>query len=218
MMTNYFLIHPTKFTTVCGLAALLVYGAAGETPGRVEVVEVSGTTEFEAPTNMPAVSVKGKSGAAQGRVTLSREPDGILLEHIEASIPIKSLSTGMAVRDEHMRKYVFTAADGRAPDLRFEADKAECSGRAGGQEFTCQVSGNLSIRAIARPLAIHLKVRQTSGQPAFKATGEAVVKLSDYEIPQPSQFGVKISNEVKLRLEFTARPRPAESSSLGGAR
>ena len=218
MMTNYFLIHPTKFTTVYALAALLVCGAAGESLGREEVVEISGTTEFEVPTNMPAVSVKGKSGAAQGRVTVSREPDGILLEHIEASIPIKSLSTGMAVRDEHMRKYVFTAADGRAPDLRFEAGKAECSGRAGSQEFVCQVSGSLSIRDIARPLAIHLKVRQTSGQLSFKAAGEAVVKLSDYEIPQPSQFGVKISNEVKLRLEFTARPRPAESSSLGGVR
>ena len=217
-MTNYFLIYPTRFTTVCALAALLVSGAAGESLGREEVVEISGTTEFEVPTNMPAVSIKGKSGAAQGRVTVSREPGGILLEHIEASIPIKSLSTGMAVRDEHMRKYVFTAADGRAPDLRFEAGKAECSGRAGSQEYTCQVLGNLSIRDIARPLAIHLKVRQTSGQLSFKAAGEAVVKLSDYEIPQPSQFGVKISNEVKLRLEFTARPRPAESSSLGGVR
>src|SRR5438876_744287 len=102
MMTNYFLIHPTKFTTVCALAALLVSGAAGESLGREEVVEISGTTEFEVPTNMPAVSVKGKSGAAQGRVLVSREPDGILLEHIEASIPIKSLSTGMAVRDAHM--------------------------------------------------------------------------------------------------------------------
>jgi polyisoprenoid-binding protein YceI len=214
-MTNYFLIHTTKFTTVC---AFLICGAAAETLGREEVVEIGGTAEFEAPTNMPAVSVKGKSGAAQGRVTVSSQPDGLLLEHIEASIPIKSLTTGMAVRDEHMRKYVFTAADGRAPDLRFEAGKAECSGRAGSQEFVCQVSGSLSIRDIARPLAIHLKVRQTSGQLSFKAAGEAVVKLSDYEIPQPSQFGVKISNEVKLRLEFTARPRPAESSSLGGVR
>ena len=217
-MTNYFLIHPTKFTAVCALAALLVSGAAGESLGREEVVEISGTTEFEAPTNMPAISVKGKSSAAQGRVIVSREPDGILLEHIEASIPIKSLSTGMAVRDEHMRKYVFTAADGQAPDLRFEADRAECSGRAGSQEFNCQVSGNLSIRAVSRPFAIHLKVRQTGGQPAFKAAGEAVVKLSDYEIPQPTQFGVKISNEVKLRLEFIARQRPAESSSLGEVR
>src|SRR5260370_36841630 len=100
MMTNYFLIHPTKFTTVCALAALLVCGAAGESLSREEVVEISGTTEFEVPTNMPAVSVKGKSGAAQGRGPVSRGTGGIPLWHIGASLPIKSPRTRMAVRGE----------------------------------------------------------------------------------------------------------------------
>ncbi len=214
-MTNCFSIHKTKLTGLAALMTLFVCAAAAETLGKEEVVEISGTTEFEAPTNMPAVSVKGKSNATQGHVTVSRALDGMLLEHIDASMPIKSLTTGMAVRDEHMRKLIFTGADGQSPDLHFEADKSECTGR--GQEFTCQVSGKLSIRAAARPLSIQLKVRQ-AGQSAFKAAGEAVVKLSDYEIPQPTQFGVKVANEVRLRLEFTGRQRPAESSSLRGAR
>jgi polyisoprenoid-binding protein YceI len=216
-MKNCFSIHKTNLIGIIALAAVLVYGAAGETLGKEEVMEISGTAEFEAPTNMPAVSVKGKSSATLGRVTVSRAVDGMLLEHIDASMPIKTLSTGMAVRDEHMRKLIFTGADGQAPDLHFEAEKSECASRGGGQEFTCLVSGKLSIRAVSRPLAVQFKVRQ-AGQWAFKAAGEAVVKLSDYEIPQPAQFGVKVSNEVKLRLEFTGRQRPAESSSLRGAR
>src|SRR5438046_1948135 len=121
-MTNCFSIHKVNLTGLAALMTLLACAATAETAGKEEIVEISGTTEFEAPTNMPAVSVKGKSSATQGRVTVSRAPEGMLLEHIDASLPIKSLTTGMAVRDEHMRKLIFTAADGHAPDLPFEAD------------------------------------------------------------------------------------------------
>jgi hypothetical protein len=36
------------------------------------------------------------------------------------------------------------------------------------------------------------------------AEGEGVVKLSDYGIPQPEQLGVKVANEVKLKLRVIA--------------
>jgi len=199
---------------VAGLGALLVCAAAGGSIGKEETLDVSGVTEFEAPTIMPAVSVKGKSSSLQGHATVERETDGLLLEHIEMWAPVKTLGTGMAVRDEHMRKLVFTTADGQAPDLRFESEKAVCSLR-GGQEFACQLAGSLSIRGISRPFAVSLKVKQAGGS-AFKASGEAIVKLSEYEIVPPTQFGVKISNEVKLRLELVSKQRPVESANGGG--
>jgi polyisoprenoid-binding protein YceI len=215
-MRNSLYINATKFAGLGAFATLLVCVAAGESVGRKETVEVSGVTEFEAPTNVPAVSVKGKSTSVQGRVTVSHETDGIVLEHIEAWTPVKTLETGMAVRNEHMRKHVFTTPDGQAPDLRFESGKASCPAR-GGQEYICQVAGDLSIHGVARPFTIQLKVRQAGGPGAFKAAGEAVVKLSDYDIPQPTQFGVKVLNEVKLRFEFSGKPRPVESARSGEA-
>ena len=199
---------------IASLGTLLVYAAAGGSLGKEETLEIGGVTEFEAPTNMPAVSVKGKSSSLQGHATVERDGDGMLLEHIEMWAPVKTLGTGMAVRDEHMRKLVFTTADGQAPDLRFESDKAVCTSR-GGQEFTCQLAGGLSIRGISRPFAVSLKVKQ-AGSSAFKASGEAMVKLSDYEIAPPTQFGVKISNEVRLRLELASKQRPVESANGGG--
>jgi polyisoprenoid-binding protein YceI len=203
-----------KITGLSALATLMVCVAAGGSLDKQEMLDVSGVAEFEAPTNMPAVSVKGKSSSLQGHATVEREADGMILEHIEIWAPVKTLGTGMAVRDEHMRKLVFTAADGQAPDLRFESDKAVCSPR-GGQEFNCQLAGSLNIRGISRPFAMNLKVKQAGGA-AFKASGEATVKLSDYEIVPPTQFGVKISNEVKLRLELASKHRPVESANGGG--
>ena len=100
------------------LAIFFACAASGGSLGKEEALEITGVSEFEAPTNMPAVSVKGRSSAVQGRVLLARESDRISLEHLDAWLAVKSLATGMAVRDEHMRKHVFTTADGLTPPCR----------------------------------------------------------------------------------------------------
>ena len=50
---------------------------------------------------------------------------------------------------------------------------------------------------------------------AFRATGESAVKLSDYGIEQPSQFGVKTADEIQLHIEFSAKEGPAKIASGG---
>jgi YceI-like domain len=82
-----------------------------------------------------------------------------VLEGIEAALPVKSIGTGMGLRDSHMRKYVFTTGDGKVPDLRFSADKAVCS-KGEGRQSTCELAGNLEIRGTARPFTVVLKVSE----------------------------------------------------------
>jgi polyisoprenoid-binding protein YceI len=170
----------------------------------------SGFTTFYADTNVPDVEVKGKSTALSGQVEVSEDANGLVLQRIEASAPMKSLGTGMKVRDEHMRKYIFTTADGQEPNLVYAADQGACRSAGNGREFTCELAGSFSLRGEARPLVIRLRVKEQSGaSTAFRVEGDAIVKLSDYGIAPPSQFGVKPSNEVKLHLDFTGRPRSA---------
>ncbi len=129
-------------------------------------------------------------------------------------MPVKSILTGMAVRDEHMRRYIFTTADGKTPDLHFEGAEAACAAQAGrSSEFSCQVSGALSIRGVARPFSIALKIRAEGT--VYRAAGESTVKLSDYGIEQPSQFGVKTADEIQLHIEFSAREGAADIASGG---
>ena len=177
-----------------------------------EIVEIeAGSASFEASTNMPGVEVKGASNAIAGHAVLSREAGGLVLEQVRVTLPVKSLSTGMKVRDEHMRKYIFTAADGHVPDLEFAAGKTACQPAAGAGEFVCAVSGDLAMAGTPRKFAMKLSVKESSG--AFHASGNAVVRLSDYGIACPSQFGVSTKNEVKLHLDIAARQRPAALSS-----
>jgi polyisoprenoid-binding protein YceI len=133
-------------------------------------------------------------------VGVSRDERGLSVEHVDISIPVRSLATGMKVRDEHMRKYIFTDSNSQTPDLRFIAEAIACSTNSSAQEFPCRVSGMLTIRGTARPFDLNLRVRTQSGATAdFHAAGDSIVKLSDYGINPPSQLGVKASNDVKVR-------------------
>jgi polyisoprenoid-binding protein YceI len=112
----------------------------------------------------------------------------------------------MGLRDEHMRKYIFTTGDGQVPDLRFVADKAVCA-KAAARQSTCELSGNLAIRGTSRPFKIMLKVNEDGD--TFRAVGDGTVALSAYGIERPSQLGVTTSDDVKLRFDLTAKQASA---------
>ena len=176
--------------------------AASETKTESATIAVQGGTAiFVANTNVAAVSIKGKSTAMVAKLSLRRVAEGLQLEHIDARLQVKTLVTGMGLRDTHMRKYIFTTADGQMPDLQFEGANATCSGSA--KDSTCQVAGTLSIRGIARPFTLPLKIREDGA--GFKASGDGVVKLSAYGIEQPSELGVKMTDDVQLHFDFAAK-------------
>ena len=148
---------------------------------------------------------------------VQKSANGLLLQKVEAIVPVKTLSTGMKIRDEHMRKYIFETSAGQEPDLLFNADAASCPAAGTGQGFACQVSGNLSIRGLSRPFAINLKVKeQSSSASAFRVAGAGTVKLSDYGIAPPVQFGVKSADEVEIHLDFTGKEKSSIKGDGGG--
>lgn len=85
-----------------------------------------GSASFVVDTSVPAVSVKEKSTEMQARVRAERGAAALHIEQIEAWLPVNSLATGMGLRDQHMRRYIFTASDGKTPDLRFDGQDALC--------------------------------------------------------------------------------------------
>lgn len=199
---------------IIAVCVALTYTALLNAADHGRLVEVrNGTASFETATNMPAIRVHGTSNQLRAQARLRENGDGITLEDLEATLPVASISTGLGLRDTHMRKYIFTTAEGDLPDLRFVARHADCSSN-GRANLTCAVAGELAIRGRSRPLTIALKVRNDGS--AFRAVGDAVAKLSAYEISPPSQLGVRTEDDVRLHLEFTARLAQPEASPAGG--
>lgn len=210
---------------ICGLVwaglAIAALGAAGAPSGRTIGPPQAATTEvqdgsvsFDVETNVFAVSVHGKSNALEGKARVHESVEGLRIEQLEAVVPVKTLSTGMKLRDEHMRKYIFQTPDGQVPDVRFSANTAECSPGGSGDQSRCVASGLLTIRGTARPFVIELLV--TRDNDVFRVKGGGNVKLSAYGIERPSQFGVKTADDVKLHLELSARSAaPAATLAAG---
>jgi len=109
----------------------------------------------------------------QARVQIRRNADGLTLAHVSAQLPVKTLATGIALRDQHMREHIFTMPDGQIPDVKFDAENVSCPGVVAGRETTCKVSGTLSIRGVPRSFSVALKIREAGGStPAFRAAGD----------------------------------------------
>ncbi|MEP6537006.1 MAG: YceI family protein [Bryobacteraceae bacterium] len=194
---------------------ITVAAAAGDNQD-AKVVEIeSGSAAFQSATNMPGIEVTGKTNALKVQAEVSKSENKLLLRRIDASIPVKTLSTGMQMRDEHMRKYIFRTADGAEPDVRFTSEEGTCEAGGSAQEFSCPVSGSLSIRGVLQPFTLRLKVKQEgSASDKFRAIGDGVVKLSTYGIPAPSQFGVKPIDDVKIHLDFTVKASHTTSAAV----
>jgi polyisoprenoid-binding protein YceI len=181
-----------------GLLVVARQSACAQDP--IAVTVQRGTVTFAVKTSVPLTNIEGKSAGLAARVTVRRVAQGLRLEGIEAWTPVAALTTGMDLRDQHMRERVFTAPDGTTPDVRFASQGAVCSAAA--QEVTCQVPGNLSFRGSTRPLKVTLKVREENGE--FRVTGDSLVKLDQYGIDTSAWGGaVRVENEVQFHFEFT---------------
>lgn len=177
-------------------------------PATVKIT--SGAARFDSTSNVPGVSVNGKSNAVAGEVNVIDSANGLVLQSIKAILPVNTLTTGMKVRDEHMRKLIFTNSNGEEPDLHFDADNVTCAPRGSGREFGCAVTGRLQIRGIAKPIEVSLRIKQQGAGEVFKVDGDGLVKLSDYGIAPPTQFGVALANEVKFHVELTGKGQGAQ--------
>jgi len=213
---------PRLWNAVLILFAILgipasIFPATSDEPGKPEAIQIEhATATFQVGTNMPGLLVKGKSDAVQARVQIRRSADGLTLDHVSAQVPVKTLATGIALRDQHMRERIFTTSDGQIPDVTFDAEGVSCPRVVAGREANCKVSGTLSIRGVPRNFSVSLKIREAGGStPAFRAAGEGTVKLSEYGIEQPTQFGVKTENEIQLHFDFPETPATALDTRAG---
>ena len=163
----------------------------------------NGTVKFVATTNLGAIRIHGQSSALTGHVHAVSTGNQIAVAELEARLDPKSLSTGMSLRDQHMRAKIFAVGEA-LPELKFTAAKIQCPAPEAAKESGCQVQGNFTMRGISKPFVILLKVRQ-SGQGIYKVSGEGDLKLTAFGIEPPCQLGVCVTDEVQLKLEFQAR-------------
>jgi polyisoprenoid-binding protein YceI len=140
---------------------------------------------FSAPVNVKAFTVRGE---AQKFFGSARVQDHGALSELEARVPVESLTTGMKIRDQHMRERIFTTKDGATPDLVFKSTGILCS------EESCNVQGTLTIAGKAREQTFRCNRLAT-----FTCTTQ--VSLTRFEIERPSHLGVKVEDLIEVQVQ-----------------
>lgn len=206
-----------KYWTLASAAVSLSLLAADAPIHPQPVAAQSGAVKFIATTNVSAVSIHGQSNEVKAQATVAHENGQLLLSEMSALVDPKTLSTGMALRDNHMRDKIFSDGTTPAQQLRFHSAKAICPEPAKGKESACPIQGNFTLRGIDKPFALPLRIK-AEGNNRYRLSGEGSLKMSDYGIAAPCQLGVCVSDVVKLKIDLLAAESSILSQSNTGSR
>ena len=131
---------------------------------------------------------------------VGRTPDLTLSDdgaHVKVVVSFDRLTTGIALRDRHMReKYLETA---KYPSAELTVDRAALKL---GSDAQADAPATMKIHGQSRPVTIHY-VSHRDGK-AMHVTGSVHVEMTDYGIEAPSYLGVKVKPGVDITVRFDA--------------
>jgi len=146
----------------------------------------------------------GVTSQVAGRFTADfDDPDGNWRG--EVTCDAKSLVTGVDGRDENMREHLDTI---NHPQIRFELQRfvpAEGGIDTARQTARGEIRGQMHIRGVQRELRMPVAVEVDASRRVV-VTGQVPLRLSDFQVPVPSQLGViNMQDEVQVWIALRAR-------------
>ncbi len=156
-----------------------------------------GSVEFLAVGHPSALKVRGKGVGPKGELTLteSHQING------ELSFDLKSLQTGIEMRDEHMKsKYLHTEVDPLA-HLKVTALPVPFdSGRVAATK-DAKFLGSLKLNGVEQPVEGQMTIADVAGDPmSEKVTSVFPIQLTKFKVDLPSYAGITIAENVEVTV------------------
>jgi polyisoprenoid-binding protein YceI len=189
---------PTPDLTSLALAILLI-GAlplrAMAAPATFAIEPAGSELRFYATSRL--MNAEGRFHRFSGRVSLDR--DDLASARVTFSVETASIDTANRLRDDHLRSEDFFAA-ARFPTATFESERVERAAAG------VTVMGRLTVRGVARPVAIPVQVEVVDQ--ALRARGEFEIQRTAFGIAYQSRLN-PIGDIVRVVFTFAGRPVPA---------
>lgn len=144
--------------------------------------------EFVAKGFPSFIKITGTSESMTGKL---EEKEGMLSGKF--TLPVKTLKTGMDLRDDHMiNKYLHV---GKHPDIKLEIKpfKVMPSGKA---------KGVLMLHGEEKPVEVSYTSKRSGKELSVDANFK--IDIVDFKIDIPSFQGITVAKEVKLKAMLTA--------------
>lgn len=153
----------------------------------------SGELRFTA-TATGALKINGTGAAPEGKLDITEGKDKLEISG-NLKIKLETLSTGLSLRDSHMKDKYLEA--GKFPEALLILSKQSLP-RSGAGSF----EGELVLRGVKHKVSGTAEAVMEAGGARVKASFP--VRLEDHGIPKPSFAGITVANEVAVETEFQA--------------
>ena len=147
-------------------------------------------------------NVKGHFGEFVGTVVY--DPDDASQFKADGTIQVKSIDTGIAARDEHLRSADFFDA-GQYPEIRFAAKKVERQGAV------YSLTGDLTMHGVTKeitlPFTVSGPIVDMQGKQRIGLEATTIINRKDYGINWSKVMdngGLVVADEVKAEINIEA--------------
>ena len=140
-------------------------------------------------------SIKGPMGTVHGsftglKATIQFDPNNPGAGSISASIDAKTVSTGIGMRNHHLKSEEQYLNTDKYPEISFHSKKIEKTGSG----FTA--NGELTLKGVSKPVQLPFTFTPSGKTGVFK--GHFVIKREDFNIGKP---GGSTGDDVTINLE-----------------
>ena len=147
-------------------------------------------------------NVKGHFSEFAGTVVY--DPDDASQFKADGTIQVKSIDTGIAARDEHLRSADFFDA-GQYPEIRFAAKKVERQGAV------YSLTGDLTMHGVTReitlPFTVSGPIVDMQGKKRIGLEATTIINRKDYGINWSKVMdngGLVVADDVKAEINIEA--------------
>jgi polyisoprenoid-binding protein YceI len=113
-------------------------------------------------------------------------------------VPLANLSTGIGLRDQHMKDRYLEIA--RYPDTTLTLARSALKLPSGGEPVEADAPATLQLHGQTRPVSVHYQA--TRDGDAFAAQGRFRINMTEFGVNVPSYLGVTVKPDVDVSATF----------------
>jgi polyisoprenoid-binding protein YceI len=127
-------------------------------------------------------------------------------KNLSIVIGLKELTTGISLRDNHMREK-YLQVD-KFPETRLDVPVASLKFPAAGGSANVDLKGNLTLHGVTKELPFHVNAT-CDAKNVCKVKGTIALNMNDFGIVIPTYLGVTMKPDVTIETSFEAQDEAA---------
>lgn len=116
-------------------------------------------------------------------------------------VPLGQLSTGIALRDKHMKEeYLETQ---KYPSAELKVSRADFKPPSSGAAAQSEIKATLRLHGQEKPLVVNYQTKPVQG--GYEIAGSFRLSMADYGIAVPVYLGVTVKPDVEIAASFKVK-------------